>query len=193
MDHSGPSSSTSLLKQDYPRAHGIELYPGGSGISQVRTLHTFSGWSVPVPGLCTEKFFFMSSVTSCASISACASSISGYHWRELSPCSNLSLQTHIDEVPSQLFLLKAEQPQPSAFLHKRDAPFLHHLYNLHWTHTRTSLSLLDWGVQNWVQYSRCTSPGLRGLQFCMKSSYSWVFSKVSCACPLLRHLTKLKQ
>ena len=73
--------------------------------------------------------------------------------KSLSP--TLHIFKHIDEIPPQSSLPKAEQPQVSQPLllgKMLEAPY--HLCGLRRTLSRRSRSVLYWGAQSWTQNSR---------------------------------------
>lgn len=158
--HTWIKSQNWLVRKGPPKgSHDTELHPNGSAISPVGRLHNIDGQSVPVLGPCTVKDSFLIQVehSVCYFLPIHPCPLLWHHQAEpgsiiLTPF--LQTVVCIDEVPTQLSLLKAKQAQLSQPFPINTWSSLLIIAALWWTCSSSSMSFTHWGSQNQMQSPR---------------------------------------
>lgn len=106
--------------------------------STIATLSSqlLNGWSYNFPSHDLWLLFFLL-------LSEKSLGLSVFHWS--------FLQIVVSSLSLSYLFTQLNKPDP--LHHPSQATWLR---SLHWTFTSSSMSLLNWGAQNWMRYLRCT-------------------------------------
>ena len=151
-------SPTPLSKQDHLEQVAQDCVQAGFEYLQRRRLHNPSGQPVPVLRHPQSKEVLPHvqmelPMLQFVPISPCP--VTGHHWKEsglILLTLTLEIFINIYKIPSQSSLLQAKHAR-SLSLFSFSSPLIIFVA-LWWTLSSSSSSFLNWGAQNWMQYSR---------------------------------------